>query len=139
MPTQWARSSVRVSSAQHSAEELSALLGRTPTGSFDRGTLMNPRNPRSARRAESLWLLRSDLAEDVPLEQHLEWAVGVVEALRVPIASLPPGSADIFVGYELIDRQGSLELDHALLERLAVLPVDLIFDLYSLDSDEALA
>jgi hypothetical protein len=137
--TRWVTSSVRVSSAQHSSEELTALLGRTPTGSFDRGTLMSPRNPRSARRAESLWLLRSDLAEDVPLEQHLEWALGVVEPLQEPIASLPSGSADIFVGYQLVDGQGSLELDHALLERLAVLPVDLIFDLYSLDSDEALA
>ena len=100
---------------------------------------MSPRNPKSAKREESLWLLESELSRDAPVERHLEWAFDIVETLREPMASLPPGSADIFVGYQLVDGQGSLELDHALLERLAVLPVDLIFDLYSLDSDEALA
>jgi hypothetical protein len=129
---------VRVSSATHSSAELTALLGREPRRSFERGSLMSPRNPRSAQRAESLWVLESRLAGDAPLERHLEWALDVVETLREPIASLPPGSADIFVGCELTDGQGSLELDHALLERLAALPVDLIFDLYSAD-DEALA
>jgi hypothetical protein len=63
----------------------------------------------------------------------------VLEPLREPIASLPPGSADIFIGWEPPHGQASLELDHALLERLGALPVDLIFDLYTLESDENLA
>jgi len=134
---EWATATVRVSSETHSTAELATLLGTEPTRSFERGSLMSPRNPRSAKREESLWVLESELSRDAPVERHLERALDVVETLREPIASLPPGSADIFVGYELTGGQGGLVLDHALLQRLAALPVDLIFDLYSLDADEA--
>jgi Domain of unknown function (DUF4279) len=134
---EWATASVRVSSETYSAAELTTLLGREPTKSFERGSLMSPCNPRSAKREASLWLLESELSRDAAVERHLEWALDAVETLREPIASLPAGSTDIFVGYELTGSQGGLVLDHALLQRLAALPVDLIFDLYSLDADEA--
>jgi len=74
-----------------------------------------------------------------PLEHHIGWAVDVLESLREPIAALPPGSADIFIGWEPPHGQASLELGHALLARLGALPVDLIFDLYPGQTDEALA
>jgi hypothetical protein len=121
---------LRVSSAVHSAAELTSLLGREPTRSFERGSLMSPRNPRSARRTESLWLLESQLDRGAPVEQHLERALDVAESLRQPLASLPPGSADIFVGWEPPDGQRGLVLEHAFVARLAATPVDLVFDLY---------
>jgi hypothetical protein len=132
---EWATATVRVWSETHSAAELRALLGREPTRSFERGSLMSPRNPQSARREVSLWVLESELARDEPVERHLEWALDVVEMLREPIASLPPGSSDIFVGCQLIEGQGSVGLDNGLLQRLGALPVDLIFDLYSLEGE----
>jgi hypothetical protein len=133
---EWATASVRVSSAEHSAAELTSLLGREPTRSFERGSLMSPRNPRSARRTESLWFLKSELADDVPLEQHLEWALEVAESLRAPLAELPSGSADIFVGWQPPEGQRGLVLVHGFLERLAAAPVDLTFDLYSTTGEE---
>src|SRR5436853_7225612 len=96
---EWATASVRVSSETYSAAELTALLGMEPTSSFERGSLMSPRNPQSAKRETSLWLLESELIRDAPVERHLEWALDVVETLREPIASLAPRSADIFVGW----------------------------------------
>lgn len=132
---EWATASVRVWSETHSAAELTALLGMEPTSSFERGSLMSPRNPRSAKREVSLWVLESELSRKERVERHLDWALDVVETLREPIASLPPGSSDIFVGCQLIEGQGSVELEHALLQRLGALPVDLIFDLYSIDNE----
>jgi hypothetical protein len=131
----WATASVRVWTESHSAAELTALLGREPTKSFERGSLMSPRNPKSAEREVSLWVLESELSRDERVERHLEWALDVVETLREPLASLPSGSADIFVGWEPPHGQASLELDHPFLQRLGALPVDLIFDLYSLEGE----
>jgi len=52
-----------------------------------------------------------------PVEHHVGWPVDVLESLREPIAALPPGSADIFIGWEPPHGQASLELGHALLAR----------------------
>ena len=112
------------------ARELTEHLGREPTGAFDKGTLMSPRNPRSQRREESLWLLQSDLPEDADRESRLDWAADTVVALRERLASLTPGSVDVFVGWEPPGEQNGFVLRRELLAKLASVPLDVVFDVY---------
>jgi uncharacterized protein DUF4279 len=128
--TEWARATLRVSSATMVPAEITERLAREPTSAFEKGTLMSPRNPRSQRREEALWVLESDLPDGSDLQAQLEWAAGTVAALRDRLASLPPGSVDLFIGWEPPGRQNGFELHRELLAKLDGVPLDIIFDVY---------
>src|ERR687883_1001383 len=101
MGSEWARATVRVMSATLTTRELTEHLGREPSQAFERGSLMSPRNPRSARREEALWLLESPLPDGSSLDAQLEWAAETVAAMREQLAALPPGSVELFLGWGL--------------------------------------
>jgi hypothetical protein len=97
------------------SSHLTEHLGREPTEAFERGTLMSPRNPKSQRRPEALWLLKSDLPDGSNLQAQLDWAAETVASMHERLASLPVGS--------LLDRE--------LLAKLEGVPLDIIFDVYA--------
>src|SRR2546423_4251149 len=128
--SEWARASVRVSSPTLTSRQLTDHLGRAPTEAFERGTLMSPRNPKSQRRPEALWLLKSDLPDGSGLQAQLEWAAETVASMRERLASLPPGSVDLFIGWEPPGEQNGFVLDRELLAKLEGVPLDIVFDVY---------
>ena len=125
----WARASLRVSSPTLTTAEITERLGREPTSAFERGTLMSPRNPRR-RREEALWLLESNLPDDCELQAQLEWAADTVAGMRDQLASFPPGSVDLFIGWEPPGSQNGFALHRELLARLEGVPLDIVFDVY---------
>jgi hypothetical protein len=130
MGSEWTRATLRVSSATMTTRELTEHLGREPTKAFERCSLMSPRNPRSARREEALWLLESPLPDGSSLEAHLDWAAETVGSMREQLASLPPGSVDLFVGWALPAHQAGFTLRREVLAKLEGVPLDIGFDLY---------
>ena len=91
---------------------------------------MSPRNPKSQRRPEALWLLKSDLPDGSGLQAQLEWAAETVASMRERLASLPPGSVDLFIGWEPPGEQNGFVLDRELLAKLEGVPLDIVFDVY---------
>jgi hypothetical protein len=136
MGSEWARATLRVSSATLTTRELTEHLGREPTKAFERGSLMSPRNPRSARREEALWLLESPLPDGTSLEAQLEWAAETAASMRQQLASLPPGSVDLFVGWALPGQQAGFTLSREVLAKLEGVPLEIGFDLYAIGDDE---
>src|SRR2546423_15542903 len=128
--SEWARASVRVSSPTLTSRQLTDHLGRAPTEAFERGTLMSPRNPKSQRRPEALWLLKSDLPDGSGLQAQLEWAAETVASMRERLASLPTGSVDLFIGWDPPAGQNGFVLEGGLLAKLEGVPPDIGFDGY---------
>jgi hypothetical protein len=126
----WAHASLRVSSPTLTTAEITERLGREPTRAFERGTLMSPRNPRSRRREEALWLLESNLPEGRDLQAQLEWAADTVAAMRDQLASLDAASIDLFIGWEPPGSQNGFALHRELLAKLEGVPLDIVFDVY---------
>jgi Domain of unknown function (DUF4279) len=110
--------------------EITERLGRSPTQAFESGAPMSPRNPRSRRREEALWLLESPLPDGSTLDAQLEWAGETVADLREELASLPPGSVDLFIGWEPPGSQNGFALNRELLAKLEGVPLDIVFDVY---------
>ena len=128
--TPWSRATLRVSSPTLTTTEITERLGREPTEAFERGTLRSPRNPRSSRREEALWLLESNLPAERDLQAQLEWAADTVASMRDQLASLDPASIDLFFGWEPPGSQNSFALDRELLAKLEGVPLDIVFDVY---------
>ena len=91
---------------------------------------MSPRNPRSRRREEALWLLESNLPEGRDLQAQLEWAADTVAAMRDQLASLDAASIDLFIGWEPPGSQNGFALHRELLAKLEGVPLDIVFDVY---------
>ena len=128
--TEWARATLLVGSSTLTAAEITERLGREPTRSFEKGTLMSPRNPRSRRHEEALWILESDLPDGSSVQAQLEWAAGTVAALRDQLASLPASWVDVSIGWEPPGEQNGFTLHRELLAKLEGVPLDIVFDVY---------
>jgi len=116
-------------------QEITERLGRNPTEAFESGRRMSQRNPHSRVREETLWLLESPLPDGSTLEAQLEWAGETVAAMREELASLPPGSVDLFIGWALPSAQTGFTLRRELLAKLEGVPLDIDFDLYAVRLD----
>ena len=93
---------------------------------------MSPRNPKSTRRAESLWILESNLVDSVSLESHLELLSSFMEGHADALTALSARcSIDIVCATFMGRSQGGFIVSSALLSRLARFPVDLVCDIYA--------
>jgi hypothetical protein len=126
--------SLRIWSTSGTAQRVTELLGIEPSDSFEIGDVRGRISPRQATQA--MWRLTSP-ADERPLDQHL---AALCERL-LPVAG--PLEQLVAAGYRMdwfcfvaSEEQGSVELDHALLRKLAQLPVDLTLDLYTSPGDD---
>jgi hypothetical protein len=106
-------------------------LGLAPSFSAERGELITPSNP-TRLRDRCLWRLDSRLDDHQPLHHHLA-------DLLDQLAGKQPALTDLADSYDIDwfclaatgNTQGSVELPHELIARLAALPGELVLDLYT--------
>jgi Domain of unknown function (DUF4279) len=136
----WHRAAFRISGDTLRPDQVSALLGLEPTQSGVKGERFSNRH--SVVRRTSFWLLKSPLSESLPLPEHLEWLLNLMEPKLDLIGSLAEKwRVDFFCGFSSENGQGGVTFDPSLLRRLAHLGVPLVLDLYPpeapLEVDEA--
>ena len=79
----------RIRSANLSPDAITSRLGTQPSRSFEKGSLLSQRNPRSGRREAALWVLESS-REDLPLsEQILELLTFIEGKMTCPPENSP--------------------------------------------------
>ncbi len=129
--TMWAAGSIRIMSRTVRADEISARLGIVPDELFEQGSLMSPRNPRSARRESSVWIRRSGLGSDSELEEHVAALVRVVSGSREELMRLSAEcDLDLFLGFGSESGQGACVLPARLLAEVGGLGLTVVLDLY---------
>jgi hypothetical protein len=129
--------SLRISSKILTAADITTTIGVEPTRQHQKGTPLSSRNPKSRLREESLWLLESDLSRLEPLEAHIEKLATLVEekaSLLKPL--MLTCEMDISCGIFSESGQAGWVIDSLLIKRLAVLPIDVVFDCYVSSPEE---
>ncbi|MFB7720159.1 DUF4279 domain-containing protein [Nocardia sp. NPDC056100] len=128
----WSAGSIVLKSRTVSASEISARLGITADRQFERGTLMNPRNPANSRRRQnSVWVLTSGLANNSDLADHVRALLGLVDGCRDELAQLAADcELTLSLGFGSENGQGGCLLPADLLADIAALRLDILLDLY---------
>ncbi len=133
----WSKGSIRIMSQAVRASEISARLGLTADAEFERGSLMSPRNPASARREGSVWVLRSGLPDDRDLAEHVRALVGLVDGCREALGGLSDDcDLELLLGFGSENGQGGCVLPADLLADVAGLGLDIVLDLYPPEASE---
>jgi Domain of unknown function (DUF4279) len=127
--------SLSIHHAELSARHVTDRLGIEPTTSFEHGELY----ARSKHRTQSGWDLASGLpGEGGDLEHHLRALVDRLLPVRDIAEELAAEGYRMkwscFISEE--NGQGGIDLSYALIRDLALVPVDLWFDLYVEDEPE---
>jgi Domain of unknown function (DUF4279) len=130
----WSRAALRVMSEILDPDEVTARVGIDPTEAHARGTPKSRRDPRSARRRSSIWLLESGLPRTASLREHLDsLSRSIRPHLRKFTSLTGEATIDFFIGLNLDPGQSSFEIDDSFLQMCGVLHAKLIFDLYTPD------
>jgi len=134
----WNSASLRIGSKIMSAAEITDLLGIKPTESYEKGTPLSSRNPKSSVRHESLWIKESSLDSSKPLNTHIASLILPIESQVDLFKQLIPSChIELFCGFSSESGQGGFVLDAALLKRLTLIPLDITLDLYPQSYDKS--
>lgn len=138
MEENWNTASLRIGSKTMSAAQITDIMGVKPTQSYEKGTPLSSRNPKSAVRDETLWIKESGLDSSVGLNTHIASLISLIEN-KVDIFKelLPNCHIEIFCGFASQSGQGGFVLDAALLKRLTLIPLDITLDLYPSVGDKS--
>lgn len=121
---------LRIQSGVLLTEEISQVLQMSPTKSHSKGERMSSRNPLSAVYEENLWLL--EFAEKDSLDElFVEVGDFIQKNQNLLLTLAEKCSLDLFCGYSPKESQDSFSLDHKTLQKIASVPIDIIFDVYS--------
>jgi len=128
----WATAALRIHSTVLSAQKITEALKTEPTSIRVKGELLSPRNPRSAVCEAHLWVLESGLDARSSIENHITQLVQFIEQ-KLPIleALMKDCNIDLFCGYSSGSSQGGIMLEANLMKRLAIIPIDLMIDIYA--------
>jgi hypothetical protein len=100
-----------------------------------RGELASARNPKSARRAENIWIRESGLPDDVPLQEHLEAIASFVASREEALASLADDvTYTVWLAFASESGQGGFALDPESFQILSRLRIGLVVSLYPPES-----
>jgi Domain of unknown function (DUF4279) len=120
---------LRIFSKTLSVSEITAHLQAEPSRSFEKGTLVSPRNPKSTRREFTLWILSSNVEPEEIFHTHIESLLTFIENKIDKLEQLlTTCEIDIFCGLFAEDSGSIFYLDSKLLKRLTAIPIDLIID-----------
>jgi Domain of unknown function (DUF4279) len=132
----WSVASLRISSSVVGSAKISSILGIEPTIAYEKGTPLSHRNPKSKLREQTIWLLESGLDSSVSLERHIEHLVKIVENKINLFKELAHScEMDLSCGFSSKAGQGGLVLESHLLQRMALIQLDFILDLYPPSED----
>ena len=127
----WARASLRVFSSVLSVDEITARIGVEPSSSRRKGDLMSPRNPKSSRQEQSVWIFDSGLPSTDPMPKHLESIRHFVEPRVDQLGSLSgEARVDLLLGWRQTTDQASVVIDRNLCQALATVGAAIVLDLY---------
>lgn len=131
MDENWSTASLRIGSKTMSIGEITDIMGVKPTESYEKGTPLSRRNPKSAVRQESLWIKESGLDSSEPINTHISSLISLIENKVDLFKQLIPNChIQIFCGFSSESGQGGFVLDAGLLKRLTLIPLDMTLDLY---------
>lgn len=129
----WATATLRIHSVVLNPEAISNALRTPPTNLALRGELMSPRNPKSSKRERHLWALESSLGAESSLEDQIENMIEFIEKNLIIIKRLiKECEIDLFCGYSSSTGQGGICLEASIIKRLSAVPIDLVFDIYTI-------
>jgi hypothetical protein len=131
---------LRIFSEDTDPEAISATLGVTPTSSFRMGEPFSPRVQRP--RPSHGWLLCTDgLVDSKDTRRHIDWLLDKVLPVAPAFARVTKGGtlADVFAFWVSAHGQGGPILSPWQMQRLALLGLECVYDVYYRgdDQDEA--
>ena len=127
----WNVASLRISSNIISVEEITNIIGLSPTRFHIKGELMSKRNPKSQKHGSNLWILDSGLPDSNDIEKHLNKLGSLIESKLSELQSLEDKcEIDISCGTTFKSGQNTLLLSSEILKKISLLPLDLVFDVY---------
>lgn len=133
----WSAGSLRIASRTMSVGDISEMLGIEPDRSYERGSLISPRDPDSRRWDSTVWIRTSGLANDRWLDEHLAVLVRLLDGRQEALGRLAGDcEVDLFLGFGS-ESQGGCVLPAALLKEIGLLGIDVVLDLYPPSPDDA--
>lgn len=126
-----AKITLRIQSAQLSNQEITRRLKSVPTKIHEKGERMSPNNPLSASYNENLWLM--EFEEGKSFDDLFVSAGKFFDENRATLLDLAETCEfDLFCGYFPGKPQGGFCIEKDALQKIARVPVDIIFDVYAL-------
>jgi hypothetical protein len=129
----WSSVSLGVYGDSLEPDEITKLLGQTPTRSGRKGDVrLSPRtNVKLPTWKNSFWLCTSPLPDHEPLERHLLWIIDRMEPKRQMLRELAKKYKVQFIcGFSSENGQGGCTFDSELLGRISSFGISLVLDLY---------
>lgn len=121
---------LRIQSGILLLEEISQILQMSPTNSHSKGERMSSRNPSSAIYEQDLWLL--EFEEKGSFDELFIEVGNFFERNQKTLLMLTQKcSIDLFCGYFPKESQDSFFIEHATLQKITSVPIDVIFDVYA--------
>jgi hypothetical protein len=132
-PTDWFALALVVRGPNVEPDEISNLLGLTPTRAIQKGERVAPGNPRSRISDVGIWELAIDpaTASQADVVDAAERLMVIARATPTAWRSIPTGS-DVYldVGISLTAASGAIWLPPSLMQALAERDIEARFDLY---------
>ncbi len=120
----------RICSATLTPDVITAQLGVQPSKCFEKGSLMSPRNPASAKRDAALWMLDSTRT-NASAEECLSDLADFVNRNNDALQRLSGEcDFDIFCAFEPCEGERMLILTSPLLRKFGVVPIDLVVNFF---------
>jgi hypothetical protein len=120
--------SFRIHSANLSPDAITARLGTQPSRSFEKGSLLSQRNPKSGGREAALWVLESS-REDLPLSEQIRELLTFIEGKSIALTKLSADCLfDVFCAFAPSEGERMLIIEADLLHKFQVMPIDFVVD-----------
>jgi len=123
-----ATAAIRIVSGELSAAEIADGIGLRPSYAHSRGDSLA-----SQKRiaTESLCLFGSELPDSAALEEHLRWAVRLLDQHRKRLVDLTGRcTLELVCSFSSSSGQGGVVIEHRVLKSLAAMPIDVVIDLF---------
>lgn len=127
----YASITLRVQSEVLLPEEISQILQISSTKSHCKGEKMSSKNPLSENYEANLWLLEFEEKDSFD-ELFVEVSNFLAKNQDSLLTLSERCNIDLFCGYSPKESQDSFFLNHETLRKIANIPIDIIFDVYSL-------
>lgn len=125
------RATLVITSQSVGAEQIQAILGIAGDTLIEKGTKLSDR-PGSKIFEHSGWKLKSAPGEEQSIDCHIEALVDLMEMKKIELSKLAENcSIEIWCFISFESSQCGFVLQKELLNRVAALPCELVFDIYS--------
>ncbi|MCK9620235.1 MAG: DUF4279 domain-containing protein [Methylobacter sp.] len=127
---------LRISSSMHSLLEIIDIIGEIPSKGYEKGDVISAKSLTQRYREESLWFLESGLHQSATIDEHLLKVSEFIDTHFDKLKKLISIGCDItlYCCFTTYNGQGGFVLTNEIIKKFSTLPIDIVFDLYSIDS-----